>query len=96
MLRNLRTNLCGIAVDCLTSGNDQIILQITQCTCNCLDVYKRQVYAFFRFQIAVSVLAVYLEGNGLDARFFTVPVSYTHLDVYKRQVKHGGFEPPTT
>ena len=34
----------------------------------------KTVYAFFRFQIAVSVLAVYLEGNGLDARFFAVQI----------------------
>ena len=34
----------------------------------------KTVYAFFRFQIAVSVFAVYLEGNGLDARFFAVQI----------------------
>ena len=34
----------------------------------------KTVYAFFRFQIAVSVLTVYLEGNGLDARFFAVQI----------------------
>ena len=34
----------------------------------------KTVYAFFRFQITVSVLAIYLEGNGLDARFFAVQI----------------------
>ena len=29
MLGNLRTNLCGIAVDSLTACDDQIILKIT-------------------------------------------------------------------
>ena len=35
---------------------------------------NKTVYAFFRFQITISVLAVYLKGNGLDARFFAVQI----------------------
>ena len=34
MLSDLRTNLCGITIDCLTTGNDQIIVKVSQCTCN--------------------------------------------------------------
>ena len=34
MLRNLRTNLRSIAVDSLTAGDDQVILQITDGACD--------------------------------------------------------------
>ena len=34
MLGNLRTNLSGIAVDCLTSGDDQIIVQVADRACD--------------------------------------------------------------
>ena len=35
---------------------------------------NKTVYAFFRFQITISVLTVYLKGNGLDARFFAIQI----------------------
>ena len=34
MLSNLRSNLCGITIDCLTSGNDKIIFKISDSTCD--------------------------------------------------------------
>ena len=34
VLSDLGTNLCGIAVDCLTSGDDKIILKISDRTCD--------------------------------------------------------------
>ena len=34
VLGNLRANLCGIAIDCLTAGDDQIIVQVAQCACD--------------------------------------------------------------
>ena len=40
------------------------------------DVYKRQVYVQFVFVLGALMLL---------CAGFTYPVSYTHLDVYKRQ-----------
>ena len=34
MFRNLWSYLCGITVDCLTSCNDQIIINVSKCTGN--------------------------------------------------------------
>ena len=34
MFRNLRTDLCGITIDSLTAGDDQIIFHILERTCN--------------------------------------------------------------
>ena len=34
VLSDLGTNLCGISVDCLTSGDDEIILKISDSTCD--------------------------------------------------------------
>ena len=32
---DLRSYLCGITIDCLTAGDDQIVIQIAECTCDC-------------------------------------------------------------
>ena len=34
MLSDLRSNLCGIAVDCLTSCDDEIVVNVSQCSCD--------------------------------------------------------------
>ena len=34
--------------------------------------------------------------NGPTSRVWSIPVSYTHLDVYKRQEKGGGYSPQQT
>ena len=36
MLGNLRSNLCGIAIDSLTACNNQVIIQIADSACDCL------------------------------------------------------------
>ena len=55
-----------------------------------LDVYKRQVYQCDNDVVDNQVVNLLYE-NGVSAAMtmcaFTEPVSYTHLDVYKRQVR---------
>ena len=58
-----------------------------------LDVYKRQIVTFAMTQLAVSATQIRtLLLNGRSPRYLLpeaviayIPVSYTHLDVYKRQ-----------
>ena len=34
VLGDLRANLCGITIDSLTAGDDQIVIQISECSCD--------------------------------------------------------------
>ena len=58
-----------------------------RCCRRCGDVYKRQVQTLVIFYAVLGIAGVFL-GDVLmmviDPRI--TPVSYTHLDVYKRQI----------
>ena len=67
-----------------------------------LDVYKRQVLdrmrentTYVRNIKKYLLAALYNAPVTMDSYYTSLvshdPVSYTHLDVYKRQIRHGGF-----
>ena len=59
-------------------------------------MYKRQVYNYLPFMILpIYSVIIKLDGSLLEAArdlgASSMTVSYTHLDVYKRQAGGGGF-----
>ena len=57
------------------------------------DVYKRQVQEIAERYLNEAIAANTVENRGcaivMDVKTGAIPVSYTHLDVYKRQVQGG-------
>ena len=51
------------------------------------DVYKRQSYFLQRFRNGLDRSRHYLHQHGGRSALAVRPVSYTHLDVYKRQLQ---------
>ena len=48
-------------------------------------IYKKEVLSFFRSMMGYLYTAFLLLIAGVFFTAFNLPVSYTHLDVYKRQ-----------
>ena len=59
------------------------------------DVYKRQIYNSAKMTLdeVIAVMKAAEADGKMTVRLHTgEPVSYTHLDVYKRQVEHLPFQ----
>ena len=76
----------GIGLDFETGG-----LDCRECACTQIalqDVYKRQPYGttHCRWDAVIDIPGMWNAVQGISRPDTPVPVSYTHLDVYKRQV----------